>query len=57
MLTRQQLEIINRKSLRYPSHIAEKEQEMGQIYYSKRVEDSQIETLIQSLPFDSITAV
>jgi len=35
----------------------EKEQEMGQIYYSKQVEDSQIETLIQSLPFDSITAV
>jgi len=34
----------------------EKEQEMGQIYYSKQVEDSQIETLIQNLPFDSITA-
>ena len=34
----------------------EKEQEMGQIYYSKQVEDSQIETLIKSLPFDSITA-
>jgi len=34
----------------------EKEQEMGQIYYSKQVEDSQIEALIQSLPFDSITA-
>ncbi|HCM37227.1 MAG: hypothetical protein UV61_C0001G0009 [Candidatus Gottesmanbacteria bacterium GW2011_GWB1_43_11] len=34
----------------------EKEQEMGQIYYSKQIEDSQIETLIQSLPFDSITA-
>ncbi|MDO8498094.1 MAG: nucleotidyl transferase AbiEii/AbiGii toxin family protein [bacterium] len=34
----------------------EKEQEMGQIYYSKQVEDSQIETLIQSLPLDSITA-
>jgi len=35
----------------------EKEQEMSQIYYSKRVEDSQIEALIQSLPFDSITAI
>lgn len=35
----------------------EKEQEMDQIYYSKQVEDSQIETLIQSLPFDSITVV
>lgn len=35
----------------------EKEQEMGQIYYSKQVEDSQIEALTQSLPFDSITAV
>ncbi|NCN59290.1 hypothetical protein COW99_00745 [Candidatus Roizmanbacteria bacterium CG22_combo_CG10-13_8_21_14_all_38_20] len=35
----------------------EKEQEMGQIYYSKQIEDSQIETLIQSLPFDSIVAV
>jgi len=34
----------------------EKEQEMGQIYYSKQVEDNQIETLIQGLPFDSITA-
>ena len=34
----------------------EKEQEMGKIYYSKRVEDSQIEMLIQSLPFNSITA-
>jgi predicted nucleotidyltransferase component of viral defense system len=33
----------------------EKEQEMSQIYYSKQVEDSQIETLIQSLPFDIIT--
>lgn len=33
----------------------EKEQEMGQIYYSRQVDDSQIETLIQSLPFDSIT--
>lgn len=35
----------------------EKEQEMGQIYYSRQVEDSQIETLIQSLPFDNIRAV
>jgi len=35
----------------------EKEQEMGQIYYYKQIEDSQIETLIQSLPFDSIVAV
>ena len=35
----------------------EKEKEMSQIYYSKRVEDSQIEALIQSLPFDSITAI
>ncbi|MBU0576392.1 nucleotidyl transferase AbiEii/AbiGii toxin family protein [Patescibacteria group bacterium] len=35
----------------------EKEQEMGQIYYSKQVRDNQIKTLIQSLPFDSITAV
>lgn len=34
----------------------EKEQEMGQIYYSKQVEDSQIEALIENLPFDSITA-
>jgi len=34
----------------------EKEQEMGQIYYSKQVEDGQIKALIQSLPFDSITA-
>ncbi len=34
----------------------EKEQEMSQIYYSKQVEDSRIETLIQSLPFDSIIA-
>jgi len=34
----------------------EKEQEMGQIYYSKQVEDSQIEALIQSLPFDNIVA-
>lgn len=34
----------------------EKEQEMGQIYYSNQVEDSQIEVLIKSLPFDSITA-
>ena len=34
----------------------EKEQEMDQIYYSKQVEDSQIEKLITSLPFDSITA-
>lgn len=33
----------------------EKEQEMGQIYYSRQVEDSRIESLIQSLPFDSIT--
>lgn len=32
----------------------EKEQEMSQIYYSKPVEDSQIEALIQGLPFDSI---
>ncbi len=32
----------------------EKEQEMGQIYYSKRVEDGQIERLLQSLPFDNI---
>lgn len=35
----------------------EKEQEMGQVYYSKQVEESQIETLIQNLPFNSITAV
>ena len=35
----------------------EKEKEMSLIYYSKRVEDSQIEALIQSLPFDSITAI
>lgn len=35
----------------------EKKQEMGQIYYSKQVEDSQIEALIKSLPFDTITAV
>jgi predicted nucleotidyltransferase component of viral defense system len=34
----------------------EKEQEMGQIYYSQQVEDSQIETLIKSLPFDGIKA-
>lgn len=34
----------------------EKQQEMGQIYYSKQVEDNQIEELIKSLPFDSITA-
>ena len=34
----------------------EEEQEMGQIYYSKQVEVSQIETLIQSLPFNSIVA-
>lgn len=34
----------------------EKNQEMGQIYYSKQVKDSQIEALILSLPFDSITA-
>lgn len=34
----------------------EKKQEMGQIYYSKQVEDSQIEELINNLPFDSITA-
>ena len=34
----------------------EKEQEMSQIYYSKQVEDSQIEKLIQSLPFDSLSA-
>jgi len=33
----------------------EKEQEMGQIYYFKQVQNSQIEALIQSLPFDSIT--
>ena len=33
----------------------EKEREMGQIYYSKQVEDSQIEALIKNLPFDSIT--
>jgi len=32
----------------------EKEQEMSQIYYSKQVEDNQIEKLIKSLPFDSI---
>ena len=35
----------------------EKEQEMGQIYYSKQVEDNQIEELIKSLPFSSITTV
>jgi len=35
----------------------EKEQEMSQIYYSKQVKDRQIEGLIQSLPFDSITAI
>lgn len=35
----------------------EKEQEMSQIYYSKPVEDSQIEALIQSLPFDNIAVV
>ncbi len=35
----------------------EKEQEMGQIYYSELVEDSQIESLIQNLPCDNITAV
>ncbi len=35
----------------------EKEQEMGQIYYSKQVDDSQIEELIKSLPFESITTV
>jgi len=34
----------------------EKDQEMRQIYYSKQVKDSQIETLIQNLPFDSISA-
>lgn len=34
----------------------EKEQETGQIYYSKQVSDSQIEALIKNLPFDSITA-
>jgi predicted nucleotidyltransferase component of viral defense system len=34
----------------------EKEQEMGQIYYSKQVVDGQIEKLIQNLPFDSIAA-
>ena len=34
----------------------EKEQEMGQIYYSMQVEDNQIEALIKSLPFDSITS-
>ena len=34
----------------------EKEQEMGQIYYSKQVFDNQIKALIKSLPFDSITA-
>lgn len=33
----------------------EKEQEMGQIYYSKQVEDDEIEELINNLPFDSIT--
>ena len=33
----------------------EKEQEMNQIYYSKQIEDSQIEELIQNLPFDVIT--
>lgn len=32
----------------------EKEQEMGRIYYSKQVENSQIEALIKNLPFDSI---
>lgn len=32
----------------------EKEQEMGQIYYSKQIEDNQIEALIKSLPFDSV---
>ncbi len=32
----------------------EKKQEMNQIYYSKQVEDSQIEALIQALPFDTI---
>ncbi len=35
----------------------EKKREMGQIYYYKQVEDSQIEELIKKLPFDSITAV
>lgn len=34
----------------------EKEQEMGQIYYSRQVEDNKIEELISNLPFDSITA-
>lgn len=34
----------------------EKEQEMGQIYYSRQVEDSQIEALIKGLPFDGITS-
>jgi predicted nucleotidyltransferase component of viral defense system len=33
----------------------EKEQEMGQIYYSKQIEDIQITQLVTSLPFDSIT--
>lgn len=33
----------------------EKEQEMSQIYYSRQVEDSQIEKLITGLPFDIIT--
>lgn len=32
----------------------EKEQEMGQIYYSKQVKDGRIKALIDSLPFDRI---
>ena len=35
----------------------EKEQEMGQIYYSRQVGDNQIEELIKALPFDCIIAV
>jgi len=34
----------------------EKGQEMGQIYYSKQVEDDQIDSLIQSLPFETISS-
>jgi len=34
----------------------ERKQEMGQIYYSKQVEDSRIKALIQSLPFNNILA-
>jgi predicted nucleotidyltransferase component of viral defense system len=36
--------------------ISEREQEMGQIYYSSQVEDNKLEKLIGRLPFDSITA-